>query len=254
MQKFIITLVTFFVAMQLGAATYTILSQNNDTIRLYSNELGESLKSLIPKADSESKEKYRLIEKNDEGKSSLIFVEFTHVLDKMFICYETDLINAGVWNVKAYSFDDVYNSVRRENAILLKGELLGMKIELYQRPLNFKDIVSIDGFEFPSPIKINLYETNIAQGLRNQKMERNKELNQLALTEDDITETRDKVNECFIAYLLVSEKFNSSEDKTLIKGLCNNEVVMSLTKKYNESQLKYLSNGHDAQLKVYEKY
>lgn len=89
--------------------------------------------------------------------------------------------------MKTYSFDDVYNSVRRENAILLKGELLGMKIEIYQRPLNFKDIVSIDGFEFPSPIKINLYETNIAQGLRSQKMERNKELNQLALTEDDIT-------------------------------------------------------------------
>ena len=63
MQKIIITLVTFFVAMQLGAATYTIVSQNNDTIRLYSNELGESLKSLIPKADLERKDKYRLIEK-----------------------------------------------------------------------------------------------------------------------------------------------------------------------------------------------
>ena len=254
MQKIIITLVTFFVAMQLGAATYTIVSQNNDTIRLYSNELGESLKSLITKADLERKDKYRLIEKNDEGKSSLIFVEFTHVLDKMFICYETDLINAGLWNVKAYSFDDVYNSVRRENAILLKGELLGMKIEIYQRPLNFKDIVSIDGFEFPSPIKINLYETNIAQGLRSQKIERNKELNQLGLTEYDITETRDKVNECFIAYLLVSGKFNSAEDKTIIKGLCNNEVVMSLTKKYNDAQLKFLSNGYDTQLKRYEKY
>ena len=68
MQKIIITLVTFFVAMQLGAATYTIVSQNNDTIRMYSNELGESLKSLIPKADLERKDKYRLIEKNDEGK------------------------------------------------------------------------------------------------------------------------------------------------------------------------------------------
>ena len=39
MQKIIITLVTFLVAMQLGAATYTIVSQNNDTIRMYSNEL-----------------------------------------------------------------------------------------------------------------------------------------------------------------------------------------------------------------------
>jgi hypothetical protein len=254
MQKIIITLVTFFVAMQLGAATYTILSQNNDTIRLYSNELGESLKSLITKADAEPNERYRLIEKNDEGKTSLIFVEITHVLDKMFVCYETDLINAGLWNVKAYGFDDVYNSVRRENAILLKGELVGMKIEIYQRPLNFKDIVNIDGFEFPSPIKISLYESNIAQGLRNQKMERNKELNLLGLTDDDIAETKDKVNECYIANLLVSGKFNSSEDKTLIKGLCNNEVVMSLTKKYNESQLKYLSNGYNTQLKLYEKY
>ena len=54
--------------------------------------------------------------------------------------------------------------------------------------------------------------------------------------------------------LLVSEKFNSSEDKTLIKGLCNNEVVMSLTKTYNEAQLKFLSNGYDTQLKRYEKY
>ena len=79
-------------------------------------------------------------------------------------------------------------------------------------------------------------------------------LNQLGLTEEDIKETEDKFNECFIAYLLVSEKFNSSEDKTLIKGLCNNEVVMSLTKKYNEAQLKYLSNGYNTQLKIYEKY
>lgn len=40
----------------------------------------------------------------------------------------------------------------------------------------------------------------------------------------------------------------------LIKGLCNNEVVMSLTKKYNDAQLKFLSNGYDTQLKRYEKY
>ena len=58
MQKIIITLVTFFVAMQLETASYTIVSQNNDTIRLYSNELGASLKSLIPKADLERKDKY----------------------------------------------------------------------------------------------------------------------------------------------------------------------------------------------------
>ena len=100
MQKIIITLVTFFVAMQLGAATYTILSQNNDTIRLYSNELGESLKSLITKADSKPQERYRLIEKNDEGyfidKSSLLAIVECFIFaifsssERYFLKFSTD--------------------------------------------------------------------------------------------------------------------------------------------------------------------
>ena len=45
------------------------------------------------------------------------------------------------------------------NDIYLKGSLLGMSVEIFQRPLDFQDIVNVDGYEFPLPFKIAVYET-----------------------------------------------------------------------------------------------
>lgn len=249
MRKSIFIIAALFAAMFVNAQSYTIISRSNDTIRLQTNKLGEAIKSIVPGKNSEFGENYRLIEKIHNGKRSLLFVEFTQVLDKIFISYETDLVHAGDWAVQAYSFGDLFNAMKRENAILLKGQLLGMNIEIYQRPDNFKDIINIDGIEFPSPIKVQLFESKIAQEIQNQK----NEINKLGLTEEDANNTSAKKNECYIAYLISSGRFNNSADRALMNDLCNKDEVQALLSKYNEAQLNYLSKGYDNRLKKYEK-
>ena len=253
MRKSILIIATLIVATIVNAQSYTIISRSNDTIRLQTNKLGDAIKSIVPGKNSELEENYRLIEKVDKGKKSLLFVEFTQVLDKIFICYETDLVHAGDWAVRAYSFNDLFNAMKRENAILLTGQLLGMNIDIYQRPDNFKDIINIDGIEFPSPIKVQLFESKITQEIQNLKNEKNSELFKLGLTEDDANNTSEKKNECYIAYLLSSGRFNNSADRALMNDLCNKDVVQALLSKYSETQLNYLSKGYDNRLKKYEK-
>lgn len=234
------------------AQTYRIVSRSNDTIRLQSNKLGDAMKSIIP-GKSEVDENYRLIEKDENGMKSFLFVEFTQILDKVLVSYETDMIHAGDWNIKAYGFSDIFNSVKRENAILLRGKLLGMNIEIYQRPDNFKDIINIDGIEFPAPIKLSVFENKLAQDLQSKISEKNATLFKLALSEEDIKNTEGKANECYIAYLLNSNNFNNSIDRTLMNDLCDREETMKLAKMYNEEQLKYLSQGYDTRLNKYLK-
>ncbi len=253
MRKSIFTIAAIYIAIFANAQSYTILSRSNDTIRLHTNKLGDAIKSIAPGKNSELGENHRLIEKVDKGKKSLLFIEFTQILDKIFISYETDLVHAGDWTVQAYSFSDLFNAIKRENAILLKGQLLGMNIEIYQRPDNFKDIINIDGIEFPSPIKVQLFESKIAQEIQNQKNEINIELFKLGLTEDDVNNTSKKKNECYIAYLLSTGRFNSYVDRTLMNDLCNKDEAKALLNKYNEAQLNYLSKGYDNRLKKYEK-
>lgn len=253
MRKSIFVIAALIVATIVNAQSYTIISRSNDTIRLQSNKLGEALKSIVPGKNSELEENYRLIEKVDKGQKSLLFVEFTQALDKIFLTYETDLIHAGDWTVCTYSYSDLFKAMKRENAILLKGQLLGMNIEIYQRPDNFKDIINIDGIEFPSPIKVQTFESKIAQEIQNQKNEINTELFKLGLTEDDVNNTSEKKNECYIAYLLSSGRFNNSADRALMNDLCNKDVVQALLSKYSETQLNYLSKGYDNRLKKYEK-
>ena len=253
MRKTIFILAALFAATFANAQSYTIISRSNDTIRLQTNKLGDAIKSIVPGKNSEIEENYRLIERVYNGKKSLIFVEFTRALDKIFITYETDLIHAGDWKVWTYSFSDLFKAMKRENAIFLKGQLLGMDIEIYQRPDNFKDIINIDGIEFPSPIKVQLFESKITQEIQNLKNEKNSELFKLGLTEDDTNNTSEKKNECYIAYLLSSGRFNNSADRALMNDLCNKDVVQALLSKYSETQLNYLSKGYDNRLKKYEK-
>lgn len=248
MKKSIFMIASLFAATFANAQSYKIISRCNDTIRLQSNKLGEAMKSIVP-GKSEVDNNYRLIEKEENGKKSLLFVEFSQILDKVFVSYETDLVHAGDWNVKAFSFNDIYNSVKRNDAILLKGQLLGMNIEIYQRPDNFKDIISIDGIEFPSPIKVSVFENKLVQDQQSKKSE----LSKLGLTDDDIKSTEGKANECYIAYLLISGKFNTSTDKALMKDICDQDEFIKLKAKYNEDQLKYLSKGYDNRLNKYSK-
>ena len=116
MKKLFLSLVVCLMALTMSAQSYTIISRSNDTIRLFPNKLGDAVKSIIPgKTDEESH--YRLIEKDVDGKKSLIFVEFTQVLDKIFVTYETDLVNNGKWIIATFSYIDIFNSVKRDIAV-----------------------------------------------------------------------------------------------------------------------------------------
>ena len=252
MRKIILLNLFLSITLFAHAQTYKIVSRSNDTIRLQSNKLGDAMKSIVP-GKSEVEDNYRLIEKDEKGIKSLLFVEFTQLLDKVFITYETDLIHSGDWIIRTYNFSDIFNSIKRVNAILLKGQLLGMNIEVYQRPDNFKDIINIDGIEFPSPIKLSVFENKLTQDIQNKKNERATELQKLGLNEEDIKSTEGKANECYVAYLLISGSFNNSVDRTLMNDLCNQEEAMKLKTKYNEDQLKFLSKGYDSRLNKYSK-
>lgn len=251
MKKYIFIFATLLFIAPINAQTYTIVSRSNDTIRLYSNKVGDALKSIVPAKTSETDNKYRLIEKVENSKISFLFIEFTPYIDKIFVSYEADY--AGDWNTKIYSFGDIYSAVKRENAILLKGNILGMKIEIFQRPEIFKDIINIDGFEFPSPIKVQAFENKIIQDLIAEKQEKYSEVYRLGLTEEDISSTEGDANECYLAYLLLTGNFNTSANRTLMNDLCNKERAMELKAKYNENQLEYLARNHDSRLEKYAK-
>jgi hypothetical protein len=253
MKKSIFILTALFAAMFVNAQTYTIVSRSNDTIKLQSNKVGDAIKSIIPGKTSDTDNNFRLIEKEENGKKSLLFIEFTQILEKIFISYETDMVHAGDWDVKTYGFSDIYSAVKRENAILLKGNLLGMEIEIYQRPEIFKDIINIDGIEFPSPIKVQAFENKTAQDMLDKKQEKFAEMYKLGLTEDDISSTESEANECYIAYLLLTGNFDTSADRTLMTDLCNKDRVKELIAKYNEKQLEYLAQWHDSRLNKYAK-
>ena len=87
MKKYTLMAICLFAVFSMSAQTYTVISRNNiDTIKLYPSALGaaaNSLKSIIPGSATEAPQ-YRLIKKVDKGKESLIFVDFTKVLDNMF--------------------------------------------------------------------------------------------------------------------------------------------------------------------------
>lgn len=245
--KFFILLWMACMTIGVRAQTYTIVSRSNDTIRLHGNKLGDALKSALPGGGTT--ENYRLIEKVDDGKKSLLFVDFVQLVDKIFVVYETDLIHAGEWQMTTYSFDSIFDAVQRENAILLKGELLGMNVVIYQRPNLYKDVINIDGIEFDLPIKVQLYESKLTQG----SQKKSGELSRLGLTEEDVAQMEGKANECYIALLIKNGNFNQSVDKTVLNDLIDSGAEASIRAKYNRDQLLFLSRGHDTRLNKYAK-
>ena len=83
-----ITILLSFVTLMtvnLNSQTYTIISRNNqDSILLFPNNAGAALKSFassLPGAKKESEPLKFLIKKVENGKESLIFVDFVNTLD-----------------------------------------------------------------------------------------------------------------------------------------------------------------------------
>ena len=247
MKNAVILALLAIVATSVQAQTYTVISRSNDTILLHPNKLGDALKSALPGGGAV--ENYRLIEKVDGDKKSLLFVDFMQVLDKVFVTYETDLVHAGEWQVETYSFDNIYYAVKRENAILLTGQLLGMDIEIYQRPEPYKDVINIDGIEFDSPIKLQLYESKLALDIQ----KKSGELSRLGLTDEDVAQMEAKANECYIALLIKNGNFNISVDRTVLHELVDKDTEEKIQTKYNRDQLLFLSRGHDTRLNKYAK-
>lgn len=261
--------------------TYTILSSENSEIKLYPNHLGSSIKSIIP--GTVSKTNYRLIQKTEKSKSSYIFVEFVNILDKYLVSYETDMVTPGVWAMKTYSFEDIYDACKRQNAIYFEGTLLGMKIEIYQRPDNFNDVIVIDGIESMSPIKIKIFESNSAQALADalnrakndsiqaaqlaakdsiEKAERllkDKEVienlvvagAELGLSREVVEESITKHDEYYIAYLSKTQRLDNKKSGEIFARF-NREEVKKYYLNYTVEQLNFLSRGHSKSLSRYE--
>lgn len=250
MKQFLSLFILLLITTCAQAQTYKVISRSNDTIRLHPNKVGDALKSVIPGSQPITGH-YRLIEKIEDGKESLLFVDFTQTLDKVFVTYETDMIHAGVWKVSTYNFEDLIGATERVNAILLKGELFGMIIEVYQRPDMYKDVINIDGIEMDLPVKVQLIEPNLNSRSLIKMTERERELSRFNLTEEDTAAMADKANECYVAYLLISRHFNNYVDRALLNELCSFDEATNLRTKYNELQLKYLSRGYDTRLNKY---
>lgn len=236
------------VTSSLYAQTYTIISRSNDTIKMLPSALGTSasaLKSVIPGSKSEAPQ-YRLIQKTFQGKKSLIFVDFTKILDKILVAYETDLVTPGEWQVTTISYSDLYNAVTRKDAIYLSGEILGMKVEMFQRPpIQWEDIVSIDGIEFPLPLKLATYESELAQKVGKARKEESDRqiLIELAARGE---------NKAYIAYLIKVELLNAKYKKE-IEEIYNMDEIMRLVKNTSDKELLKMSKGHSEQLNRYRK-
>lgn len=231
----------------LSAQTYTLISRNNeDTIKLFSNVLGKAIKNIIPGSKEEGPHNF-LIKKEFKGKESLLFVEFSQDEKKILTSYETDLETPGKWDTKIYTLYDIYTQLKRENAIFLHGEIIGLKVEFHQRPANFQDRLSIDGYEFPSPIKIVVLDET--RKLAEEKSQ-SASSSELFVIEEQRNPTAD---EYYVAYLICTKRFNDLEDKELLSELCDNKIVLELSKKYDSLVLKSFSKGHDDRLEKYAK-
>lgn len=280
MKKLTMLLAAAIMACGLYAQTYTVVSRNNpDTIKMYLNALGSSasaLKSMIPGSKPETPQ-YRLIKKTYQGKESLIFVDFTKILDKILVAYETDMVTPGEWQVTTISYSDLYNAVKRENAIYLSGEILGMKVEMFQcPPVIWEDIVRIDGIEFPLPLKLAAYESELAQKaqkaaekeLQKQEKERIEAEKAAAMSEKEKEQAKKKAeemeaqekairelakkeeNKAYIALLLKTSQTNTANSAEITKYFVNEEI-MGLVNNKSVEELKAMSASHD---KFFERF
>lgn len=279
MKRLIFLSLSIFMTVSLSAQTYTIVSRNNDTIKMVPNALGSganALKSLVP-GSAPITPQYRLIKKVDQGKESLIFVDFTRVLDKILVAYETDLVTPGEWKVTTISYADLYNVVTRQNAIYLSGEIFGMKVEMFQRPpVIWEDIVNIDGVEFPLPLKLAAYESDLAQKAQKAAEKEQQRLEkELAAAEKNrekeaanaekaaeieakkaeqeklIIEMASKdENKAYVAYLIKAQRYDLAYVKE-IKQFFSWDEIQQLMQSYSVELLEKMSKNHS---KYFEKY
>ena len=260
MKKLSLLLFVAIVTSSLYAQTYTIVSRNNDTIKMIPSSLGSgasALKSIIPGSKSEAPQ-YRLIKKTYQGKESLIFVDFTKLVDKILVAYETDLVTPGEWQTTTISYSDLYNAVTRRDAIYLSGEILGMKVEMFQRPpIQWDDLVNIDGIEFALPLKLAVYESGLAQ---KAEKEREKELKEMekeqkaGMDEQIISEMAAKEeNKAYIALLLKTQTFNISYTAG-IKKYFDSKEIHDLMQSLTIEQLEEKAKGHSKYFERYEVY
>lgn len=250
-------------AVAISAQTYTIISRSNDTIKMVPNALGASasaLKSIIPGSKAEVPQ-YRLIKKVHNGKESLIFVDFTKILDKILVAYETDLVTPGEWQVSTITYADLYNAVTRKDAIYLSGSILGMKVEMFQRPSMYEDIVNIDGIEFPLPLKLVTYESELAQKAQKvaekelQRVEKEMAYaEKLGMDEKQITELAQKEeNKAYIALLIKTQSLDRSYNQEITKYFSFDEI-QKLMQQYSEEKLEEMSKKHSKCFERYEVY
>ena len=275
-KKILLLVLLVFARTNLWAQSYTIISRNNiDTIKMVPNALRNGMnaaKSIIPGSSTEAPQ-YRLIKKVQDGKESLIFVDFVKLADKILVAYETDMVLPGEWNVTTISFEDLYNAVVRNNAISLSGSILGMKVEMYQRPpALFEDMVNIDGVEFALPIKLAAYESELAKKaekaaakeLAEAEKAIAKELAIAAKTANDETknaeqekllfELADRVeNQAFVALLVKTQTLKvlyMSEVKKFFPW----DKLQRFVENYTEEQLEEMSAKHNKYFDRYEEY
>jgi hypothetical protein len=155
------------------------------------------------------------------------------------------------------SYSDLYKSVVRKNAIYLEGTVLGMKVELFQRPSQFEDIANIDGVEFALPMKLAIYENELIQ-----KAEKEKE-KEMQKMEKDMKEGFDEhivadlaakeVNKAYIALLLKTQKLERSYSSD-VKKYFNYSELQNLMNTLTIEQLEEKSKGHSKYFEKYEVY
>jgi len=256
MNRIILIFVSFFTVLTMSAQTYTIISRNNqDTVKLFPNALGRAIKNIIPGKDDQLHN--LLIKKVQNGKESLLFVELSQDEKKIITSYETDLVTPGKWGIKIYTLADVYAQLKRVNAILMQGNIIGINLYMHQRPDNFQDLLVIDDYEFPSPIKIVVLD-EAQKAAERQKIQAERQKNeseqqwQHTSTQASTQQTEDP-NDYYIAYLISSKRFNEAQDKTLLKELCPAGNYLKLAERFDTLVLKASGKGHDPRLEQYAK-
>ena len=274
--KIILFALLVFACTNLWAQSYTIISRNNsDTIKMVPNALRNGMnavKSFIPGSSSE-RPQYRLIKKIYGGKESLIFVDFVKLADKILVAYETDMVTPGEWKVTTISYEDLYNAVVRKNAIYLSGSILGMNVKVYQRPpVLFEDMVNIDGVEFALPIKLAVYESELAKKAEKAAAKELAEAEKAVakeLAEAEKTATKEIAdaekekllyelaskteNQAFVALLIKTQAIDTlylSEVKKYFQW----DIVIKYIETYTAEQLKDMSAKHNKYFNKYELY
>lgn len=150
--------------------SFTLVSRTPNEVLMRPDLAGGLVKGLIPKVgvatgqgDEYSYNCRELLKTGKDGKKYLVFVEFleTPLVTKVAVAYQiqNDLKN-DTYKAFTLSFADLYKACKRRSSTFLEGQIMGMKVAIFQRPPTFSDIIIIDGYQIPSPIKIATYKAD----------------------------------------------------------------------------------------------